>query len=64
MRLNVTVRHGQVNDGVHAYVETKFAKLGRRLHEDNPGMRAACFRRPTFTCMERVRLPGGRWTAR
>ena len=34
MRLNVTVRHGQVSDGVHAYVETKFAKLGRLLHED------------------------------
>ena len=34
MRLRVTVRHGQVHDGVHAYVETKFAKLGRRLHED------------------------------
>jgi len=34
MRLNVTVRHGQVHDGVHAYVEAKFAKLGRRLPED------------------------------
>lgn len=33
MRLNVTVRHGQVHEGVHRYVEAKFAKLGRRLHE-------------------------------
>jgi putative sigma-54 modulation protein len=33
MRLNLTVRHGQVNDGVRSYVESKFAKLGRRLHD-------------------------------
>lgn len=33
MRLQVTVRRGQVNEGVRSYVETKFAKLGRRLHE-------------------------------
>ena len=31
MRLNLTVRHGQVNPGVRSYVESKFAKLGRRL---------------------------------
>jgi len=34
MRLNLTVRHGHVNDGVRSYVETKFAKLGRRLHDE------------------------------
>ena len=34
MRLKVTVRHGQVSDSVRSYVEAKFAKLGRRLHED------------------------------
>ena len=34
MRLKVTVRHGHVNDGVRSYVESKFAKLGRRLHEE------------------------------
>ena len=34
MRLKVTVRHGQVSDGVRRYVESKFAKLGRRLHEE------------------------------
>jgi putative sigma-54 modulation protein len=34
MRLNLTVRHGQVNDGVRRYVESKFAKLGRRLHDE------------------------------
>ena len=34
MRLKVTVRHGQVNDGVRSYVESKFAKLGRRLHDE------------------------------
>ena len=33
MRLQVTVRHGQVSDGVRRYVESKFAKLGRRLHD-------------------------------
>jgi putative sigma-54 modulation protein len=33
MRLTLTVRHGHVNDGVRGYVESKFAKLGRRLHE-------------------------------
>src|SRR4029453_5998944 len=33
MRLNLTGRHGQVNDGVRSYVESKFAKLGRRLHD-------------------------------
>jgi putative sigma-54 modulation protein len=33
MRLNLTVRHGQVNAGVRSYVEAKFAKLGRRLHD-------------------------------
>jgi putative sigma-54 modulation protein len=34
MRLKVTVRHGQVNEGVRRYVESKFAKLGRRLHDE------------------------------
>ena len=34
MRLNVTVRHGQVSDSVRSYVESKFAKLGRRLHTE------------------------------
>jgi putative sigma-54 modulation protein len=34
MRLKVTVRHGQVSDSVRSYVESKFAKLGRRLHDD------------------------------
>jgi putative sigma-54 modulation protein len=33
MRLQVTVRHGQVSDGVRRYVESKFAKLDRRLHD-------------------------------
>ena len=33
MRLQVTVRRGHVSDGVRSYVESKFAKLGRRLHE-------------------------------
>ena len=33
MRLNLTVRRGHVNDGVRTYVEAKFAKLGRRLHD-------------------------------
>jgi len=33
MRLQVTVRRGHVNDDVRRYVEAKFAKLGKRLHE-------------------------------
>jgi ribosome hibernation promoting factor len=33
MRLNLTVRRGHVNDGVRRYVEAKFVKLGRRLHD-------------------------------
>ena len=33
MRLQVTVRHGNVNDGIRAYVEGKFRKLERRLHD-------------------------------
>lgn len=33
MRLQVTVRRGHVNEGVRSYVESKFAKLGRRLHD-------------------------------
>ncbi len=33
MRLQVTVRRGHVNDDVRRYVESKFAKLGKRLHE-------------------------------
>lgn len=33
MRLQVTVRHGHVNDGIRGYVETKFTKLERRLHD-------------------------------
>jgi putative sigma-54 modulation protein len=33
MRLQVTARHGNVNDTVRSYVERKFGKLGRRLHE-------------------------------
>jgi ribosome hibernation promoting factor len=33
MRLQVTVRHGQVNDTIRAYVEAKFRKLERRLHD-------------------------------
>ena len=33
MRLLVTVRHGSVNDGIKAYVEGKFRKLERRLHD-------------------------------
>ena len=33
MRLQVTVRHGQVNDGIRDYVEAKFRKLERRLHD-------------------------------
>ena len=34
MRLNLTVRRGHVNDGVRRYVEAKFAKLARRLHDE------------------------------
>lgn len=34
MRLRVTVRHEHVSDDVRGYVEAKFAKLGRRLHEE------------------------------
>ena len=34
MRLQVTVRRGQVNEDVRRYVEAKLAKLGRRLHPD------------------------------
>ena len=34
MRLQVTVRRGHVNDDVRRYVESKLAKLGRRLHPD------------------------------
>ncbi len=33
MQLLVTVRRGQVSDDVRSYVESKFAKLGKRLHE-------------------------------
>lgn len=31
MRVQVTVRHGSVNDSVRGYVETKIGKLARRL---------------------------------
>ena len=34
MQLKLTVRRGTVNDGVRSYVESKFAKLGRRLHAE------------------------------
>ena len=34
MRLQVTVRRGHVSDDVRRYVESKLAKLGRRLHAD------------------------------
>lgn len=34
MRLNLTVRRGHVNEGVRGYVESKFARLGRRLHDE------------------------------
>jgi putative sigma-54 modulation protein len=34
MRLQVTVRRGHVSDDVRRYVESKLAKLGRRLHEE------------------------------
>jgi ribosome hibernation promoting factor len=33
MRLQLTVRHGQAPDSVRQYVEAKFRKLERRLHE-------------------------------
>ena len=33
MRLQVTIRHGHVNDAVRGYVEEKFRKLDRRLHD-------------------------------
>jgi ribosomal subunit interface protein len=33
MRLELTVRRGHVNDDVRSYVEAKFAKLAKRLHE-------------------------------
>jgi putative sigma-54 modulation protein len=33
MRLQVTMRHGHVNDAVRSYVERKFDRLGRRLDE-------------------------------
>ena len=39
MRLQVTVRRGQVNADVRRYVESKLAKLGRRLHQIG---RASC----------------------
>ena len=34
MRRQVTVRRGHVSDGVRRYVESKLAKLGRRLHPE------------------------------
>ena len=34
MRMRVTVRHGTVSDDVRAYVEGKFRKLDRRLHDE------------------------------
>ena len=34
MRLQVTVRRGNVSDDVRRYMESKFAKLGRRLHPE------------------------------
>jgi putative sigma-54 modulation protein len=33
MRLQLTVRHGQAPDSARRYVEAKFRKLERRLHE-------------------------------
>lgn len=33
MRLQVTVRHGGVSDAVRGYIERRFAKLDRRLHD-------------------------------
>jgi putative sigma-54 modulation protein len=34
MRLQLTVRRGQVNESVRSYVEAKLVKLGRRLHDE------------------------------
>jgi putative sigma-54 modulation protein len=34
MRLQVTVRHGHVNDSIRSYVEGKIRKLDRRLHDE------------------------------
>ena len=34
MRLNLTVRRGHVNDEVRSYVEAKFVKLARRVHDE------------------------------
>jgi putative sigma-54 modulation protein len=34
MRLQVTVRRGNVSDDVRGYVEAKLEKLGRRLHPE------------------------------
>ena len=34
MRLQLTVRHGQVPDSVRQYVEAKVRKLERRVHEE------------------------------
>lgn len=34
MRLNLTVRRGHVNDAARSYVEAKFVKLSRRLHDE------------------------------
>jgi putative sigma-54 modulation protein len=34
MRLNLTVRRGQVSDAARSYVEAKFVKLSRRLHDE------------------------------
>lgn len=33
MRLKLTIRHGQVTDTIRKYVEAKFTKLERRLHD-------------------------------
>lgn len=33
MRLQVTARHGHVNDSVRSYAEQKLSKLDRRLHD-------------------------------
>jgi ribosomal subunit interface protein len=34
MRLNLTVRRGHVSDAARSYVEAKFVKLSRRLHDE------------------------------
>jgi putative sigma-54 modulation protein len=34
MRLQLTVRHGEVPESVRQYVETKLRKLERRVHEE------------------------------